>query len=300
VPDAGPGSAASLDLVVDDQALAVLASIDDLRHDLAGSVHDARVAVRKMRSTLVVFGPMFDPVRCAELVEDLRWFAGELSGARDSQVIRSRITTAIHGNDADGDTSQALLAALDATTRQEWERAQAALGDPRTQQLVARLEQARLRTITGNLNGQPLVSRVGAAVSSLVRRAEKVLGSRADDERIHLLRKRVKRVRFALSAVRDSAYDALDAGVGAGRLARALEALQDLLGEYQDAVVTAQVLDRLGATVPAVAVLAGELAGAQRSAAARVRAAMPEGIERVRRAGDRMRTRTSGVHLGSE
>ncbi len=299
MPEHGaPSTSSSLDRVVDDQALAVLAAIDDLRHDLPGSIHDARVALRKLRSTLVVFRPMLDRSASTELDEDLRWFTGELSGARDAQVVRSRVTTAIHGHDVDGAAGEALLAALDASVAETWERARAALGAPRLGDLVTGLEQARLRSITADETPRdPVPARIGSALGTLLRKADRTASGPADDERMHRLRKRVKRVRFAVASVRDDAFDTFGAGSGVGQVSRTLEDLQDLLGEYQDAVVTAGILDGLGERTPALAGLTGELAAGQREAADGVRAALPAGVERVRRAAQRLQHRSPGVDL---
>lgn len=291
-PESGePSSPSPLDRVVDDQALAVLAAIDDLRHDLPGSVHDARVALRKLRSTLRVFRPLLDEQLVTSLDEQLGWFAGELSGARDAQVVRSRVTTAIHGHPAGDEGGEELLAELDSSSAETWDRAQEALADPRLHELVAALGKARLGTIADEGEAASLQERIGGSLNGLVQRAQAAVEQAADDERLHRLRKRVKRVRFAVASLRDSTVEALPAGSGAGRVAHALEELQDLLGEYQDAVVTAGILDRIGSQAPRLAALASELAENQRAAAAALRESLPGGVERVRRAAKRLERR---------
>lgn len=301
-PDASPSPPdRPLARLVEDQSLAVLAAIDDLRHDLPGSVHDARVALRKLRSTLVVFEPLLDAGTAAKLDEELRWFAGELGGARDAQVVRSRVTSALHSATSheppEGDTGAAdLLAELDGSTAEDWDRARLALEDPRLRDLTAALGQVRLGSLAVEGDPRTLVSRVGTGLGNVVDRARHSL-EESDDERLHKLRKRVKRVRFAVAAMRDSAVEALPAGSGGGRVVHALEELQDLLGEYQDAVVTAGILDRIGSEVPRLAGLAADLAASQRAAAAGVRESLPAGVKRVRRAARRLQRRTPGVHL---
>lgn len=305
VPDGDAPAPSPLQRLVEDQALAVLAGVDDLRLDLRGSVHDARVALRKLRSTLAVFGPLLDPAISGPLAAELRWFAGELSPARDAQVVRSRVTSAIRsasgrdpgGADRDVDGTD-LLTELDASAAPDWERAAAALSDPRLDALVVALGRIRLGMPAGTADRATLRDRVSAGLGVLLQRARTTLAE-TDDQRLHQLRKRVKRVRFAVASLRDSAVDALPAGSGAGRVVHALEELQDLLGEYQDAVVTAGILDRIGSEVPRLADLAAELSEAQRKSAAEVRAALPAGVERVRRAARRLRGRSPGVHLDS-
>lgn len=286
----------ALDRVVDDQALAVLAAIDDLRHDLPGSVHDARVALRKLRSTLVVFRPLLDSEAASALDEGLHWFADELSGARDAQVVRSRVTTAIHGHPGDEAENQKLLTELDESVADAWMQAQASLSDPRLAELVVALERVRLSSLVEPGTDEELLPRLGNTLSGLVERAQRT-AVKGDEEQLHRLRRRVRRVRFAVASMRDSAAGMLPAGSGAGRVAHALEELQELLGDYHDAVVTAGILDRIGAQVPRLADLAAELAESQRAAAATVRDALPGGVDRVRRATRRLAGRSPGVHL---
>jgi CHAD domain-containing protein len=293
VPDPRrPPVPSALDRVVDDQALAVLAAIDDLRHDLPGSVHDARVALRKLRSTLVVFRPLLDKEAASRIEEGLRWFAGELSGARDAQVVRSRITTAIHSHPGGEENAEDLLTELDESAAEAWDRARAALTDPRLDELMAALQQARLRSVATASEPDTMRRRLGGNLNELIAKAQAtVQDATAEDVRLHRLRKRVKRVRFAVASLRDSTVEALPVGSGAGRVAHALEELQDLLGEYQDAVVTAGILDRIGSQAPRLAGVAGELARSQRAAAATVREALPGGVDRVRRAAHRLQER---------
>ncbi|MGO4257574.1 CHAD domain-containing protein [Marmoricola sp. RAF53] len=277
-PDS-PLTPAALDRIVEDQALEVLAVVDDLGHDLPGSVHDARVAVRKLRSTLVVFRPLLDPERSAALAAELRWFAGTLSDARDAQVVRSRVTTALHAAAADPGDRDLLLAELDRMLRPAWVRAGAALVEPRTAALVAALPDVRLRGLAlPAVDGDVLRERSAAQLDDLLVLADKTLAGKAGDKRLHDLRKRVKRVRFALASLRGSGRN------GTARVVHALEDLQDDLGAYQDAVVTAELLDRLGTDTPRVAPLAGVLAERERTAARTARDAFGPAVARVRRA----------------
>ncbi len=53
-------------------------------------MHDTRVAIRRLRSTLRVFGKLLDPSEVGNLDDELRWFAGLLGEVRDCQVQRRR------------------------------------------------------------------------------------------------------------------------------------------------------------------------------------------------------------------
>jgi|SRR5690625_176688 len=73
----------------------ITGSQDDVRTDAPDAVHQMRVAARRVRTTLRVFGRLLrrdltDPVR-----EVLRWLAGELGPVRDAEVVRERVLTTL-------------------------------------------------------------------------------------------------------------------------------------------------------------------------------------------------------------
>ena len=53
-------------------------------------IHDTRVAIRRLRSTIRVFGKLLDRSAAGHLDEELKWFAGLLGEVRDRQVQRRR------------------------------------------------------------------------------------------------------------------------------------------------------------------------------------------------------------------
>jgi CHAD domain-containing protein len=53
-------------------------------------IHDTRVAIRRLRSTLRVFAHELDGPAIGDLDSELRWFAGLLGDVRDCQVQRRR------------------------------------------------------------------------------------------------------------------------------------------------------------------------------------------------------------------
>ena len=54
-------------------------------------VHKFRVAIRRLRSTLKVYAPLFDPDASAALEAELVWFAGLLGEVRDRDILRQRL-----------------------------------------------------------------------------------------------------------------------------------------------------------------------------------------------------------------
>ncbi|MGH3575130.1 MAG: CHAD domain-containing protein, partial [Pseudonocardiaceae bacterium] len=62
-----------------------------VRRDAPDAVHQMRVAARRMRSALQAFGRVIPRKRTRELTMELKWIAGELGGARDSEVMAERL-----------------------------------------------------------------------------------------------------------------------------------------------------------------------------------------------------------------
>jgi CHAD domain-containing protein len=102
-----------------------------------------------------------------------------------------------------------------------------------------------------------------------------------DDKRLHKTRLRTKRTRYAAELVKRSR------GKDASRLISAAKKLQDVLGEYQDAVVALPELLELGrlATDTDCAILAGRLIERQEQRKCRARRELPDAWGRVKRRG---------------
>ena len=66
-----------------------------MRLDAPDAVHKMRVATRRLRSALTTFKPLFDADVVRPLGGELKWLAGELGAARDAEVMRDRVRTAV-------------------------------------------------------------------------------------------------------------------------------------------------------------------------------------------------------------
>jgi inorganic triphosphatase YgiF len=62
-----------------------------VRRDLPDSVHQMRVAARRLRSGLKTFAPLIDRAWADQLRSELGWAAGELGNARDTEVLLERL-----------------------------------------------------------------------------------------------------------------------------------------------------------------------------------------------------------------
>jgi len=65
-----------------------------LRHG-EDPIHDTRVAIRRLRSTLRVFGKLFDESASGDLDNELTWYAALLGDVRDCQVQLRRFSDAL-------------------------------------------------------------------------------------------------------------------------------------------------------------------------------------------------------------
>ncbi|HKR52397.1 MAG TPA: CHAD domain-containing protein, partial [Pseudonocardiaceae bacterium] len=65
-----------------------------VRQQVPDAVHRMRVATRRMRSALQVFGKLIERDRARRLVAELKWLGEVLGPARDLEVLRERFTEA--------------------------------------------------------------------------------------------------------------------------------------------------------------------------------------------------------------
>lgn len=233
------------------QTAALLAADAGLDSDAPDAVHAARVAARRLRSGLRVYGDLLRDDVSAQLRPELAWFAGALSPVRDLEVFAdalSRDDEDVHG------FGDALLPWL---RRRHAQALAAALLDVRS----ARADELR-RTLVR-------IARAPSFTPEAARRAHKVLGPRVlradaragrllerlrpgdDSASWHAARITAKRARYAAEV------GAPALGAPCAELARLWSTLTEPLGDGQDAVIQrALVLDRVDD--PSMPLSAGE------------------------------------------
>jgi CHAD domain-containing protein len=212
-------------------------------------VHATRVAARRMRSTLRVYGALFDADRVAAFDRELNWYAHVLGGARDAEVQRARFAAAI-----DALPPEVVLGPVAARIDEHLLGGQVDAQRELTDTLPDRRYLALLRESAGWLSGPPLSAgarkRPGTlrkparqAAKKAVRRLAAGL-ERGDDELLHKARKAGKRARYAGELLGLAGVDDTLASEGA---VAGWKELQDVLGEHQDSVLASELLRRLGA-----------------------------------------------------
>ncbi len=236
-------------------------------------VHQARVATRRLRSDLRTFREFVEPDWSTPLREELRWLGAELGAVRDVEVLRERLRGRVGSLPAsDRRAADGLIDELDRRHDATRERLVTAMREPRyTRLLDALVGAADAPALLEEVKDAPAVPALRPALESPWKHlatAMEAVAAEATDENLHAARIRAKRVRYAAEAV------APVFGKRARAFAAAAVAVQDVLGEHQDAVVAGAWL-REAAVAGGDAFVAGELAAIESQAAARARDGWP-------------------------
>ncbi|GAB3871879.1 CHAD domain-containing protein [Dactylosporangium cerinum] len=236
-------------------------------------VHQMRVGTRRLRSDLQTFQALLDPAWSRPLRAELGRLAGALGGARDIEVLRTRLhVTAAADPLAPVDPDA--VARIDAALAGRQETALSALDEAlRSGRYVPLLEALVRPPRLAGRHTAP-ASRV---LPGLARKPWRRLVADADaltpllpDDDWHEVRKLAKRARYAFSWV---------PGPEAALLAKRIAKVQKVLGEHQDAATAADtwlfVARFLDRGDHRLAVTAGRLFERERAAVTRARAAFP-------------------------
>ncbi len=222
----------------------VLASNDVGLRTGAPVIHKTRVAARRLRSTLRVFADVFGEEPAQELNNEMSWYAELLGQVRDREVLSARLTQHI----ADLPPEQ-----VRGPVEAEIAKTLAAERDDALQRLSRGMRSRRyhhlLKLLRSWKSAPPLsdaADRNGKTAAQYVKRTKQKANKRlrsadGDIEQLHRARKAMKRLRYAAELVEP-------ADGTMKRVAKRAENLQTLLGEHQDAVVSAEFLANLSAS----------------------------------------------------
>jgi CHAD domain-containing protein len=220
----------------------------DVRADRPDGVHKMRVATRRLRTTMATFRPMLDAEVTEPLRAELKWLGTVLGGARDAEVQRERLTAAARELPVElrvGPVVDRIDTELGRRHRASHALLTEALESGRyfalLDQLDALVDRPPFVTSPDQQTDQ-IRRRVRHSVKR-VRRAARAVTDTSGAERtraLHEVRKAAKRSRYAAEAARPVL------GSKSKKLARRMEALQELLGEVQDSVTSQAILRQLG------------------------------------------------------
>lgn len=211
-------------------------------------VHDMRVAVRRLRSTLRTFRSLYGKAqrnRARQLGVELRWLSDTLGATRDAEVIGRQLAAEIAATPAElvlGPVSAVVdrhLARAEATARTDL---LLAVDHPRYADLLNALDvfvASPPATGKGAKVLPRLVAKAYRRANRAVRRAGETSGPARDDA-LHQVRKAVKRLRYATEVAEPVV------GRPAERYRRRSRKVQQLLGDHHDFVVLRTTLRDLG------------------------------------------------------
>ena len=248
-------SAAALRARIREQAERVLAHDAGTRLGTdSEELHQMRVATRRLRAFLRAGGELLDPDWVESLRDELKWLGGALGPVRDLDVLVEHLTAEVESLGDDREHGRKLLRTLERSRRTARRRLIAALDSDRYFALLDTLEQP-----VATIADAPTLEEIHAAEHRRLRKAVQTLDDASSDEELHAVRIHVKRARYAAELSGADAY------------VKAAKALQDLLGEHQDAVVAAERLRDLATRMPDTALAAGRLVERERMRALRGR-----------------------------
>ncbi|GCD45824.1 CYTH and CHAD domain-containing protein [Streptomyces paromomycinus] len=217
-----------------------------VRRDVPDSVHQMRVATRRLRSAFRSYGAVLDRSVTDPIGDELKWLAGELGVDRDREVLAERLREGL------GELPRELRMGPVAARLRLWSQRRR-LGS--RQSLLAVLDGTRHLTLLESLHalladpplrpaadrppGRVMVKAVLKDYRRLDRRMAAALAAPPGperDEALHSARKAAKRVRYAAEA----ATPVL--GRPAKKFATRMKRVQQLLGDHQDSVLARAAL----------------------------------------------------------
>ena len=207
-----------------------------LRRGLPDSVHQLRVAARRLRSGLRVFRPLLAADWADGLREELAWAAGSLGAARDTEVLTQRLDA--HAGTLPPTDTEVVREHIDPILAGRIAEAESLtlsmLDTPRYRSLVAALVAAvgdpHLTEAAREPCAKALPPLMAQAYKKLARDA-RALDDEAPAEQWHEARITAKKARYAAEAL------APVFGARVEALADALGEVTEVLGTHQDAYV---------------------------------------------------------------
>jgi CHAD domain-containing protein len=221
-----------------------------VRADEFDSVHQMRVATRRLRATLRTFGQVIPHADSAHLAAELQWLGRTLGQARDDEVLSGLLRDNLRPT-----PPELLIGPVQARVQGHFAPRRAAARDtllealdsPRYHRLLAELDRVTAGPARGPLAGAPAREVLPAAVrrafgqaKSRMHRARHAPAGQARDVALHQARKSARRARYAAEAASPAA------GKQASRFARQMKKMQSVLGDHHDAVLARQVARDLG------------------------------------------------------
>jgi CHAD domain-containing protein len=220
------------------------------RADEFDSVHQMRVAVRRLRATLRTFDQVISVTDSEHLDGELQWLGQVLGHARDAEVLAGHLQDSLRPM-----PPELLIGPVQARVHGHYAPRRAAaraalleaLDSPRYARLVAELNRVAAGPLRGPQAGAPARDVLPPAVRRAYRQAKRrarlarhAPAGPARDLALHRARKSARRARYAAEAAAPAV------GRPARKFAKQMTRVQSVLGDHQDAVLARQEARDLG------------------------------------------------------
>jgi inorganic triphosphatase YgiF len=208
-------------------------------------IHQARVAIRRLRAAFQVFKAVLPEDRRTHFVKELRWLQKQLGDARDLDVFMAEMLTPLQARLPKEAALRQLKARVERARHEAYGGARDALMCRRYGRLRLELERWFLEPVAPG-GDQPLSRAVRSFAKRSIRKAhEKIMAfddhlQAMSDAELHALRIRGKQARYCVEF-----FASIFPERAARRHGKALAALQDCLGALNDGVVAREILKRL-------------------------------------------------------
>ena len=221
-----------------------------VRADEFDSVHQMRVATRRLRATFRSFGMVIPRPATGKVAAELKWLGGLLGEARDGEVLPRHLLASLEAVPV-----ELLIGPVQARVQGHFAPLRAfarevvieAFDSKRYAVLLADLDQLAHDPPLGPRAGAPARDVLPAAVHKAyrqanrrMRRARQAPAGQAGDVALHEARKSARRARYAAEAARPAS------GKPARTFARQMKKVQSVIGDHQDTVIARQAARELG------------------------------------------------------
>ena len=229
-------------------------------------LHDMRVATRRLRATLKLYSDAL-PKRAERYERDLRYVANALGEVRDLDVHLERL---VGEASRDGGILQGVIAVLREHRVGARRNMLQTLDSDRYERFVSSFS-GTLRRGRSPAPTRPILEAAPELVRRRYRKVRKAADRLAGDsspEEFHDLRKKGRRLRYALEPLQ-GIY-----GKPAKKMIKLLREIQDELGDHQDFVVAVELMEELGSDgdlPPRTVFSMGSMAGRYTRDAAKMR-----------------------------